>query len=247
MPPNPKTLARLEHLSLDLLQLGLDLVGIVDPTPISDGANALISLARRDYWGAGISAVSAFPYIGDLAKVGKLGKYQKSVKEALELAKESEDAYSYLAPFFAKIKLVLDKLRPGSNEGFVGWLKREIDDFFKVAKHSGKEIVKPFRSLEAARKEALDILERYVGPIHPRYKVELGRLEKSALYEKEIGVSYHSADGSAWGQIRIDYDHGKGPHYNLHVKVKGVDTKYAFCFPGNEELIKKIAKSRNPR
>ena len=29
-------------LALDLTQIGLDIVGIFDPTPVSDGANALI-------------------------------------------------------------------------------------------------------------------------------------------------------------------------------------------------------------
>ncbi len=34
------------QLSLDLVQMALDLTGIVDPTPISDGSNAVISLGR---------------------------------------------------------------------------------------------------------------------------------------------------------------------------------------------------------
>ena len=34
------------ELALDVTQMALDIVGLVDPTPISDGANGLISLAR---------------------------------------------------------------------------------------------------------------------------------------------------------------------------------------------------------
>ena len=63
------------ELMLDIGQLVLDVVGIFDPTPASDGANVLISLARGDLFGAGISAISIVPFVGDLAKVGKLGKW----------------------------------------------------------------------------------------------------------------------------------------------------------------------------
>ena len=62
-------------LALDITQMGLDIAGIFDPTPISDGASGLISLFRGDFLGAGISAVSMLPYLGDAAKLGgKLGR-----------------------------------------------------------------------------------------------------------------------------------------------------------------------------
>ena len=35
------------ELVLDITQMGLDIVGIFDPTPISDGASGILSLARR--------------------------------------------------------------------------------------------------------------------------------------------------------------------------------------------------------
>jgi hypothetical protein len=49
---------------------GLAIVGIFDPTPVSDGAAAVVALAMMRYgWGyladAGLSAVSAVPYVGD--------------------------------------------------------------------------------------------------------------------------------------------------------------------------------------
>ncbi|HRN07737.1 MAG TPA: hypothetical protein PLM95_12960, partial [Ottowia sp.] len=70
-------------LALDLAQIGLDIAGIFDPTPISDGANTLISLGRGDWLGAGLSAVSMIPYVGDAAKLGKLGKYAQTVAKAI--------------------------------------------------------------------------------------------------------------------------------------------------------------------
>ena len=66
------------ELALDVTQIALDIVGLVDPTPISDGVNGLISLGRGDWLGAGISAVSMIPYVGDAAKLGKLGRYAEN-------------------------------------------------------------------------------------------------------------------------------------------------------------------------
>jgi RHS repeat-associated protein len=55
----------------DAVQSSLDVAGVADPTPISDGVNAVISVARGNYMDAGLSAVAIVPYIGDLAKGGK--------------------------------------------------------------------------------------------------------------------------------------------------------------------------------
>ena len=70
-PPAPAKAKGIDaDLALDLTQIGLDIAGIFDPTPISDGANTLISLGRGDWLGAGLSAISMIPYVGDAAKLG---------------------------------------------------------------------------------------------------------------------------------------------------------------------------------
>ena len=91
------------ELALDLVQIGLSVAGIFDPTPISDGVDGVISLFRGDWLGAGISAVSMIPYIGDAAKLGKLGKFAETVAKAVDLAKAD-------AAFAAAIKPALDKI-----------------------------------------------------------------------------------------------------------------------------------------
>ncbi len=83
-PPTGLTREQVE-LIVDLGQIALDIVGLADPTPISDGLNGLISLFRGDFVGAGISAVSMVPYIGDAAKLGKLGKWAETIVNAAEL------------------------------------------------------------------------------------------------------------------------------------------------------------------
>ncbi|HEX8119363.1 MAG TPA: hypothetical protein VF521_18945, partial [Pyrinomonadaceae bacterium] len=56
--PDPAELARQQReLTLDLTQMALDLAGLIDPTPISDGANGIVSLFRGDLLGVGISAL----------------------------------------------------------------------------------------------------------------------------------------------------------------------------------------------
>jgi len=71
----------------DAAQAGLDAVGVVDPTPISDGINAAWSVGRaftdperrsEHLQNAAISAVSMVPYIGDTAKLFKAGRYAKT-------------------------------------------------------------------------------------------------------------------------------------------------------------------------
>ncbi len=63
-----------EQTILNNTQLSLDAAGILDPTPISDGTNAIISTLRGNYFEAGLSVVSILPIAGDIiGKGGKLG------------------------------------------------------------------------------------------------------------------------------------------------------------------------------
>lgn len=131
----PKGLAGSQkELALDLTQMGLDVAGLFDPTPVSDGANGVISLLRGDVLGAGISAVSMIPYIGDAAKLGKLGHWGKTIANAVEIAKTDSkfaqaakralDAISNAIG--AAPKKVLDAL-PKSARDTLATMKREID------------------------------------------------------------------------------------------------------------------------
>ncbi|MGL4960966.1 MAG: hypothetical protein ACRC67_07020 [Inquilinus sp.] len=53
-----------------------DVTGIFDPTPISDGISTAAALWKGDWIGAGLSAVSMFPYLGDaIGKTGKFARY----------------------------------------------------------------------------------------------------------------------------------------------------------------------------
>ncbi|NPC85977.1 hypothetical protein HPC49_48315, partial [Pyxidicoccus fallax] len=69
-----------DALTSDLAQAAVDVAGIADPTPISDGISAAMSLAKGDLVGAGLSLVSMIPYAGDaLAKTAKGAKLAKRI------------------------------------------------------------------------------------------------------------------------------------------------------------------------
>jgi RHS repeat-associated protein len=71
----------------EIIGAALDIVGIFDPTPISDGLSAGLSAKKGDWFSAGISVLGMIPYAGDLAKVGKIKKDVKIVEEAIDAVK----------------------------------------------------------------------------------------------------------------------------------------------------------------
>ena len=123
-------------LALDITQMGLDIAGIFDPTPISDGASGLISLFRGDFLGAGISAVSMLPYLGDAAKLGKLGRYAETLAKAVDAAKSSPELAKAIGPAMEKLReaigaVPIDKLPEGLRNA-IEPLKTKLDDFARI-------------------------------------------------------------------------------------------------------------------
>lgn len=95
---------------LDAAQFGADVVGVFDPTPITDLANAAVSVGRGSiaktpeekedhYVNAGLRAVSAVPYAGDAigktalaAKLAAKGGRATRVLTSAEKAATSPEA-----------------------------------------------------------------------------------------------------------------------------------------------------------
>ncbi len=134
----------------DLAQMTLDLTGIVDPTPISDGANAIISLGRmggalwNGEWGAAgghllngaISVVGFIPALGDLAKAGKIGNWAETVANAVTMATRNDAMRATLEPALRELAEVvgkvpqsaIDALPAGARESFER-MKTQLDEF----------------------------------------------------------------------------------------------------------------------
>ena len=68
---------------LDGIQLGLDVVGLIPVVgEVADIASAAISIVRGDYVGAGLSLLSAFPFVGYAGTAGKAARYGAKMAEA---------------------------------------------------------------------------------------------------------------------------------------------------------------------
>lgn len=122
-----------KELLLDLGQLALDLIGIVEPTPFADSTNAVVSITRGDWWGSLISAVGIVPYVGDLAKFGKIPKYTRSFDNAVRLAKANAHFAKPVRELASRIlaairRLPVDKL-PASARQTLEDLSRKLSDF----------------------------------------------------------------------------------------------------------------------
>lgn len=99
-----------QALLIDAFQFSLDIVGIVDPTPVSDTASAAISIGRRDWLGAGLSLIGVVPYLGDVAKTWKIPRYVQSLKKAIALAKSDVRFAAHLEPILARFLHALDAI-----------------------------------------------------------------------------------------------------------------------------------------
>src|SRR5690554_329249 len=76
----------------DILVAALDIVGIVDPTPIADGLAASIE-AKNGNWGSALlNGLGVVPYVGDIGKVGKIPKHLKTIENAIDGTKSSRAA-----------------------------------------------------------------------------------------------------------------------------------------------------------
>lgn len=154
-------------IALDLTQFGIDIVGMFEPTPFADGTNALISIVRGDWFGASLSGVSIVPYIGDLAKAGKLPRYAESIRKAIQMAKRDANFARYLGPALIKIKNLLDVVpRSKLSESVVPILegfKQSIDSFVLSSKSTIHEITLTGEQYKAALTHVFPA--QYLNPI----------------------------------------------------------------------------------
>jgi uncharacterized protein len=171
-------------LILDLTQMALDIAGIVDPTPISDGISGVMSLFRGDWLGAGISVAAMIPYVGDLAKAGKLPKLLRTVERAVEIASKDAKFAETLRPVLEKLKVALDAIPidslPGAIREPLQAMKNKIDEFFSASRRN----------------------EPYVGEVRGQ------RVELPGVHTENF--VYLKRDRASYSQLRRDFDnHGR--------------------------------------
>ena len=128
------------ELKLDLLQSGLDVAGIFEPTPFSDLASGGISLYRGDFLGAGLSLLSCIPYAGDalgktakgaklLAKIEKARKRISAIGDAINAAQKRLREYASAS---ARAKKLAKKLGQEVDEALIQLCKKLDADLDNV-------------------------------------------------------------------------------------------------------------------
>lgn len=148
------------ELILDLGQIGLDIAGLVDPTPISDGVNGVISLFRGDLLGAGISAVSMVPYIGDAAKIGKFGKWAQTVVNAAELAARNSDFARTAMPILERIGASIDAIPRSVLNNLPASATAKLDEISEAIDTARTNVARRFggeATETAARREVIEL------------------------------------------------------------------------------------------
>lgn len=118
------------QLVLDVTQMVLDVVGVIEPTPFADLTSAGISVARGRWLDAVLSGISVVPYVGDLAKLGKLPRYVRTLGLAVELAVRDARFAAQILPVMQRLKRALD-LFPASSNASVNRLKQLVDRFLR--------------------------------------------------------------------------------------------------------------------
>lgn len=113
---------------LDLLQLVIDLGGIVDPSGTLDIAGAFLSLARGDLLGAAASTVSVLPF-GDIAKAAKLGKYGESLRSVVTFASRRPELAATFKRSFRQIDELLTEVIRMAQKGGEGtaYVTRQLE------------------------------------------------------------------------------------------------------------------------
>ncbi|NIJ19945.1 hypothetical protein FHS95_001614 [Sphingomonas naasensis] len=148
------------ELGLDLTQLALDITGIIEPTPISDGSNTVISAGRAigslfsgDFGEAGghalngvLSAAGILPYLGDAAKAGKVGKWAQTVSDAVSAVATNPALRGALEPALRQVKNAVDAIPqgaidalPGSARDAINRMKGQLDEFFGAGARQADE------------------------------------------------------------------------------------------------------------
>ena len=171
-----------QELALDLTQLALDIVGAFE-VPAADGANALISLGRKDWIGAGLSSLSMIPILGEVAKAGKVGKWLRTVNESIRVAREDSRFAALLRPALANIRKLLGHL-PTSH------LPKGLAHDLEEMKASIDAFLKPARSISRFDRLVEDLLVKRFGSAQNVGTRVVENVKVAAHFFEENGVEF---------------------------------------------------------
>ena len=138
----------------EVLSAALDLAGIIDPSGIADGVNMVLQAKDGEFGGAFLSAIGLIPYVGDLAKSGKICKDIKILKKNIEQLK---------AP------------SPGLGNPFKNKSLKEINDGFQEYVQKGKLV--PARGSAPGNKAYVNTKSGYSYNLDPGNATEASHVD----------------------------------------------------------------------
>ena len=208
-----------KELAFELAQTAADIAGIVDPTPISDGISAAMSLAKGDYFGAGLSIVSMIPYLGDT--IGKPIKAARNGKKILKLRKE-----------IAELIQIIEKLSPAGRKASaktkdavaqeikqvlkptLGNTKNKITLSANRAKHLVDNLIENPKSIWG--KSAEDIAQQFKDA---GYEVILEKSTKGSKLSTQIRIQGHPKIANI--QVHPGGGRHGGSYYKISTSTQG--------------------------
>ena len=178
----------------------LDFVGIVDPTGIADGINAMSYFKQGDILYGMLSLISLVPYVGDaiakpfigLMKAGKINA--KAINAGLKSGNAAKVA-SEMGKTKAG-KAVLETMKNPSTQGFLGKLISKIGKLpgFRAFSKDAKTYVRVFT--QAAKQTGKVKIFRKSGGLLTRMQRK-GLLNRTKLYSKFINYLTGTGVGAA--------------------------------------------------
>ncbi|MCA9010162.1 MAG: hypothetical protein KDB01_10475 [Planctomycetaceae bacterium] len=141
-----------QDLALDITQMVLDIIGIFEPTPFADTASGLISLGRGDWLSAACSGISLLPYIGDLAKLGKIQKYSQSILKAIRVAENDAEFAAKIRPGLQRLKDLCDDVPLDELPVSLRAASRKIADFLNEGTVAVGPVNKALATLPEAKR-----------------------------------------------------------------------------------------------
>jgi len=180
------------ELITDIVQVGLDIGGIIEPTPFCDIASGIISGARGEWWSVGISVASLVPWVGDLAKLGKLPDLFKIVTKVGNYALENAKFADEIKPILREIRKATDVfLEPG---GISRAFPDEAKQIVKKIRDKLDEVLNPKRIRETKRRLIVDSSQGSADKT--RHAMETG--DEAADTIRETGESLENTQRQWW-------------------------------------------------
>ncbi|MCA9062805.1 MAG: hypothetical protein KDA96_07095 [Planctomycetaceae bacterium] len=141
-----------EGLLLDLTHFVLDLIGIVEPTPVGDGTRVKKSTAGRDRQGMGLSAVSVLPYLGDFARLGKVARYERAVARSVAFAAGDAEFAARIRPILQRLQQLLDDVPIDELRGGLRQVRERIAQFLRGARRTPGPVSRALQKLSGNAK-----------------------------------------------------------------------------------------------